>query len=184
MKFQLSKKCPRPPYTIVLIMEEAFVVRNLVFVGKLWWALLSEKMAQCMLQCLHMCQTVIGECLSKPYMNGTSIREFYTVNREYFVSKTFHAIIFRVKLFSDKWPCTALSLILRLYFVRLIFAQAMLSKNILTSKYSRFTVVCIMVHRSQEIYALHGTMDINMKYSIVHSHTWAMCYMYMYAALI
>ena len=26
----------------------------------------------------------------------------YTVNREYFVSKIFHAIIFRVKSFSDK----------------------------------------------------------------------------------
>ena len=66
------------------------------------------------------------------------------VNREYFVSKIFHAIIFRVKSFSDKRPCTALSLILRVYFVRLIFAQAMLSENILTSKYSQFMVVIML----------------------------------------
>ena len=66
--------------------------------------------------------------------------KYNTVNREYFVSKIFHAMNFHVKSFSDKRPCTALSLILRMYFVRLIFAQAMLSENILTSKYSRFTV--------------------------------------------
>ena len=63
------------------------------------------------------------------------------INREYFVSKIFCAIILRVKQFSDKRLCTALSLILRMYFVRLIFAHAMLSENILTSKYLRFTVV-------------------------------------------
>ena len=65
-----------------------------------------------------------------------------TVNREYFVSKIFHAINFHVKQFSDKRPCTALSFILRMYFfVHLIFAQARLSENIITTKYSQFTVL-------------------------------------------
>ena len=39
-----------------------------------------------------------------------------TVNCEYFMSKIFHAIIFRVKYFSNKRPCTTLLLILRMYF--------------------------------------------------------------------
>ena len=53
----------------------------------------------------------------------------YTVNGEYFVSKIFRAIIFRAKSFSDQWPCTALSLILHMYFHALIiFAQARLSE--------------------------------------------------------
>ena len=39
-----------------------------------------------------------------------------TVNREYFVSKILYAINSRVKQFSDKGPCTALSLILHMYF--------------------------------------------------------------------
>ena len=44
-------------------------------------------------------------------------------------------------MFSDKRPCTALLLILRIkFFVFWIFAQARLSENILTTKYSRFTV--------------------------------------------
>ena len=43
-----------------------------------------------------------------------------------------------------KRPCTTLTLILHMYFVRLIFAQAMLSENILTLKYSRFTVYHII----------------------------------------
>ena len=60
-EIQLSKKCPcRPPYTIVLIVEEAFVVEytescvcGQIVMG--FYPKQSSKMAQCMLQCLHMC---------------------------------------------------------------------------------------------------------------------------------
>ena len=58
----------------------------------------------------------------------------------YHKSRIFRAINFRVKSFSDKQPRTALSLIMHIIFVRLIFALAMLSENILTTKISRFTV--------------------------------------------
>ena len=54
-----------------------------------------------------------------------------TVNCEYFVPKIFPAINFRVKLFSDKQPHTALLIIImRIYFACLIFTQARLSENI------------------------------------------------------
>ena len=33
--------------------------------------------------------------------------------------------------------------------------------------------IIIMVHPSRKIYAQHGSMNISMKYSIAHSHTWA-----------
>ena len=36
----------------------------------------------------------------------------------------------------------------------------------------------IMVRRSREIYAQHGSMDISAKYSIAHSHAWATCRIY------
>ena len=34
-------------------------------------------------------------------------------------------------------------------------------------------IIIIMVCRSREIYAHHGSMDISAKYSIAHSHAWA-----------
>ena len=66
-----------------------------------------------------------------------TVTMLHTVNHEYFASQIFRAIKFRVKSFSDKRPRTALSLIMRIFFVCLIFALAMLSENILTTKISR-----------------------------------------------
>ena len=39
-----------------------------------------------------------------------------------------------------------------MYFVRLIFAQAMLSENILTSKYSQFTVILLLYNLCTAMY--------------------------------
>ena len=70
-----------------------------------------------------------------------------TVNRKYFASQIFRAINFRVKSFSDKRPRTALSLIMCIIFVRLIFGLAMLSENILTTKFPDLRYVFTLLLR-------------------------------------
>ena len=65
-----------------------------------------------------------------------------TVNREYFVPKIFHAIIFRVIFFRQTTLYHIIVNIAHVYiFVRLIFAQARLSENIFNN----------------EIFAIYGT---------------------------
>ena len=59
------------------------------------------------------------------------------ISRKYFVSKIFHAIKYN---FWTNNPVSQYRYYCACIFVRFIFAQASLSKNILTTKYSRFTV--------------------------------------------
>ena len=69
----------------------------------------------------------------------------YTVNRKYFTSKIFHAIKFHVKQFSDKQPCTALSLTLRMYF----------------RVFNFHTSQAIRKYFNNEIFMIYGTSQVS-----------------------
>ena len=74
-----------------------------------------------------------------------------TVNREYFVSKIFHAINFHIKQFSDKRLCTALLLILCMYMY-FMYLKKFHAFNFCTSQAVRkyFNNEILMIYSNSE----------------------------------
>ena len=59
-----------------------------------------------------------------------------------------------------------------------IFGASLSEPHINGTSVHEFYIIIIMVHRSREIYAQCGSMDIIAKYSIAHSHAWVTGCMY------